>query len=75
MIVSILLYGSSRKLPVSMTAFSQGELTDLTMRLTPSGVVPRPQWFSSPSITPYFSAAGSSFSIDSMTQGYASSSV
>ncbi len=60
---------------MSMTALSQGEFTALTILLTPSGVVPSPQWFSSPSITPYFSAAGNNFSIASMTQGYASSSV
>src|SRR5688572_32117093 len=53
-------YGSSRKLPVSSVACSQGESTASMTRNTPSGVRPRPQWFSSPMVTPLRSATGRS---------------
>ena len=41
---------------MSIVTRSQGESMASTILSTPSGVRPRPQWFSRPSVTPHFSA-------------------
>ncbi len=58
-----------------MVTFSHGDLTAPTIRSRPSGVRPRPQWFSRPSVTPAFSAASAHSPRASMHHLYPSSSV